>query len=312
MLLKSSKKDDLRQDAIMQQVFSTVNALLRSGSNLKVRTYNVVPLGDTFGAIEFVKGTRSLIEVLEPLHHDYGGPDEYPRQSAVSMLNQKRDSSRATRLEFFTKVMRHTEPEMRHFWPRNCSSLEDWLRSQTSWSRSNGVMSIVGYIIGLGDRHCSNLLLDTLTGEVVHIDFGIAFDQGRMLHVPETVPFRLTRDMVDGMGVQGVTGVYNYAANETLRAVCAEQDIILSVLEVLKLDSLYSWKLPLQRSRENTADHSESNRQAEQSQAEVALHSVRHKLNLQMSCEAVVRDLVSQATDVKNLAQIYPGWCPFY
>ena len=37
-------------------------------------------------------------------------------------------------------------------------------------------------------------------GEVVHIDLGIVFDQGKLLSIPELLPFRLTRDMVDGMG----------------------------------------------------------------------------------------------------------------
>ena len=37
---------------------------------------------------------------------------------------------------------------------------------------------------------------------------GVAFEQGKILPTPETVPFRLTRDIVDGMGVMGVEGVY--------------------------------------------------------------------------------------------------------
>ena len=59
-------------------------------------------------------------------------------------------------------------------------------------------------------RHLSNILIDIDTGEVVHIDFGVAFEQGKALHQPELVPFRLTRDVVDGMGVSGVRGVFTY------------------------------------------------------------------------------------------------------
>ena len=66
------------------------------------------------------------------------------------------------------------------------------------------------------DMRCSALLLQAaelppgaLTGvcglimQVVHIDLGIAFEQGRFLNTPELVPFRLTRDIVDGMGAAG-------------------------------------------------------------------------------------------------------------
>ena len=37
---------------------------------------------------------------------------------------------------------------------------------------SVAVTSIVGYILGIGDRHLLNILLDQTTAEVVHIDFG--------------------------------------------------------------------------------------------------------------------------------------------
>lgn len=50
----------------------------------------------------------------------------------------------------------------------------------------------VGYVLGLGDRHLDNILLDLNTAEVVHIDFNLAFDRGLQLRVPEIVPFRLT------------------------------------------------------------------------------------------------------------------------
>lgn len=32
--------------------------------------------------------------------------------------------------------------------------------------------SMVGYILGLGDRHVQNILIDKNTAEVIHIDFG--------------------------------------------------------------------------------------------------------------------------------------------
>ena len=36
---------------------------------------------------------------------------------------------------------------------------------------------MVGYILGLGDRHGENILMDTVTGEIVHVDFNCLFNK---------------------------------------------------------------------------------------------------------------------------------------
>jgi len=62
--------------------------------------------------------------------------------------------------------------------------------------------------VGLGDRHTENVLLDTTCGEVVHVDFDCLFDKGLNLARPEIVPFRLTPNLVDAMGLTGVEGSF--------------------------------------------------------------------------------------------------------
>lgn len=44
-------------------------------------------------------------------------------------------------------------------------------------SRSAGVWSSVGHVVGLGDRHGENLLIHTESGECVHVDFDCLFDK---------------------------------------------------------------------------------------------------------------------------------------
>jgi FKBP12-rapamycin complex-associated protein len=58
----------------------------------------------------------------------------------------------------------------RILWLRSRNS-EAWLERRVNYTRSLGVNSMVGYILGLGDRHPSNLLLDQSSGKIVHIDF---------------------------------------------------------------------------------------------------------------------------------------------
>ena len=53
---------------------------------------------------------------------------------------------------------------------------EVWLERRTCYIRSLAVMSMMGYILGLGDRHPSNLMMHKYSGKVVHIDFGDCFE----------------------------------------------------------------------------------------------------------------------------------------
>ena len=115
---------------------------------------------------------------------------------------------------------------------------------------------MVGWMLGIGDRHCSNILIDQITGELVHIDFGIVFEdvsgghvdsnllircQGQRLRIPEKVPFRLTNDIVDGFGITGVDGTYRRCSEHTLRVLRTSSELIMTVLEVFKHDPLYAW-----------------------------------------------------------------------
>jgi ataxia telangiectasia mutated family protein len=101
----------------------------------------------------------------------------------------------------------------------------------------------VGYIVGLGDRHSMNILLDQASAEVVHIDLGVAFEQGLMLKTPERVPFRLTREIIDGMGVSGVEGIFRRCCEATLSVMRTNKEALLTIIEVFIYDPLYKWAL---------------------------------------------------------------------
>ena len=89
----------------------------------------------------------------------------------------------------------------RVLWLKSRSS-EHWLERRATYTRSLAVNSMVGHILGLGDRHPSNLLLERNTGKVVHIDFGDCFEVAMLREkFPEKVPFRLTRMLTNAMEV---------------------------------------------------------------------------------------------------------------
>lgn len=79
----------------------------------------------------------------------------------------------------------------RVLWLQSRSS-EDWLVRRANFCKSIAVMSMVGYALGLGDRHPSNLLLMRDSGRVAHIDFSDCFEvAAHRKKYPEKVPFRL-------------------------------------------------------------------------------------------------------------------------
>ena len=53
-------------------------------------------------------------------------------------------------------------------------------------------------------RHPSNLMLDRLSGKIIHIDFGDCFEVAMTREkFPEKIPFRLTRMLINAMEVHG-------------------------------------------------------------------------------------------------------------
>ncbi|KAL5343110.1 hypothetical protein BJX70DRAFT_354511 [Aspergillus crustosus] len=315
--------DDLRQDAIMEQVFEQVSSLLKDHQatrqrNLGIRAYKVLPLTSNAGIIEFVPRTIPLNEYLMPAHQRYYPKDMKP-SACRKHISDVQTRSFEQRVRTYRQVTEHFHPVMRYFFMEKFNNPDDWFERRLSYTQSTAAISILGHVLGLGDRHGHNILLDERTGEVVHIDLGVAFEQGRVLPVPEVVPFRLTRDLVDGMGITRTEGVFRRCCEFTLEALRQESYSIMTILDVLRYDPLYSWTVsPLRMKKmqkEDAADGPpvltgtavDQRPTNELSEADRALTVVAKKLSKTLSVTATVNELIQQATDEKNLAVLYCG-----
>ncbi|KAM7216481.1 hypothetical protein V8F06_008104 [Rhypophila decipiens] len=327
--------DDLRQDAIMEQVFSAVSELLKlhrttRQRNLGIRTYKVLPLTSQSGLIEFVPDTIPLHEYLMPAHEKYYPKDLKGSQCRKEISNAQTKTIEA-RISAYRKVTEKFHPVMRYFFMENFADPDEWFARRTAYTRTTAAISMLGHVLGLGDRHGHNILLDSKTGEVVHIDLGVAFEMGRVLPVPELVPFRMTRDIVDGMGITKTEGVFRRCCEFTLDALREEVYSIMTILDVLRYDPLYSWSIsPVRMAKlQNAARGAEENDDDgqttdvengggrkttsvnEPSEADRALEVVRKKLSKTLSVMATVNDLINLATDERNLAVLYSGWAAY-
>ncbi|GAB4845683.1 hypothetical protein Ancab_039086 [Ancistrocladus abbreviatus] len=325
--LAKSGNDDLRQDAVMEQFFGLVNTFLQNHQDswkrkLGVRTYKVVPFTPSAGVIEWVDGTLPLGEYLigstrnGGAHGRYGAGDWSFSKCREHMMNAK-DKRMA-----FQQVCDNFRPVMHYFFLERFLQPADWFEKRLAYTRSVAVSSMVDYIVGLGDRHSMNILIDQTTAEVVHIDLGVAFEQGLMLKTPEQVPFRLTRDIIDGMGITGVEGVYRKCCEETLAVMRTNKEALLTIVEVFIHDPLYKWALSplkalerqketdddLETSWEDSEDEYEGNKDAAR-----ALLRVKQKLDgyeegEMRSVHGQVQQLIQDAIDPERLCQMFPGW----
>lgn len=82
--------------------------------------------------------------------------------------------------------------------------------SCASWDNSDGCKKVIKVHVMIPvTQHCHFRRVTLYVHCNIHVVFiGIAFEQGHILPTPETVPFRLTRDVEDGMGVFGIEGVF--------------------------------------------------------------------------------------------------------
>jgi ataxia telangiectasia mutated family protein len=319
----------------MEQVFEEVSTILQNHAaarqrNLLIRTYKVIPLSAQSGIMEFVQNTMAMQDVLIPLHELYF-PKDLKTHQCRSKVNEVSGLPLDTRLKVFKDVCSRFNPVMRFFFFENFVDPDEWFEKRLAYTRSTAAISILGHVVGLGDRHLHNILLDQYSGEVVHIDLGVAFEAGRVLPIAEVVPFRLTRDFVDGMGYTKTEGVFRRCCEFTLDALREERDSIMTLLNVLRYDPLYSWSVsPLKAKRLQETEDDRGNADGEDKggylseqastkkieddvgEAGRALAVVEKKLSRMMSVQATISELVAQASDERNLAVLFAGLSTFF
>ncbi|XP_050523942.1 serine-protein kinase ATM isoform X2 [Daktulosphaira vitifoliae] len=327
LLLKAN--EDMRQDAVMQQVFLLMNRLFKlnkstSQRKLTIRTYKVVPFSQQSGIAEWCTNTMSLGDYLigrntKPGAHQLYRPNDLPPGDARSIIKMSKDNkdSNFAREKKYLEVCKKLKPVFRYFFFEKFVSPSIWFERRQAYIHSVATSSMVGYILGIGDRHVQNILIDNETAELIHIDFGIAFDQGTLLTTPETVPFRLSRDIEDGMGICGIEGTFRKCCEKTIEVLRQNQDVIVTVIEVLLYDPCYHWTLTTEKAAKLQDDSIisylkplvEINKSAERS-----LNKVRTKLlgmedtGSKSSISGQVNRLIQEARDYKNLSLLFHGW----
>lgn len=179
--------EDLRQDERAMQLFGLVNALLRgardqAGGALGITRFAVIPLSRNSGLIGWVPACDTL-HALIVAHRTRHAVPPLPIRCEMTRLRELvpqplwpslRPLQKA---EAFLRSLTVSDGmDLAHMMWRRSPHSEAWLSRRTRYTKTLAVMSMVGYVLGLGDRHPSNIMIARTTGAVVHIDFGDCFE----------------------------------------------------------------------------------------------------------------------------------------
>lgn len=289
------KKEDVRQDNQYMQFATTMDFLLSKDldstkRSLGITTYSVLSLREDCGLLEIVPNVTTLRSILVTKY------DSMKIKYNLKSLHDKwQHIPQDQKLQFFKELSSKFPPVLYEWFLENFPDPIAWYNSRNAFARSYAVMAMVGHILGLGDRHCENILLDIETGKVLHVDFDCLFEKGKLLPIPEIVPFRLTKNLTDALGITGTEGTFKKSSEVTLKLMRTNEIALVNIIETIMYD--------------RNMDHS----------IQKALKVLRNKIRgidprdgLALSVPGQVETVVQESTSEENLSQMYIGWLPFW
>lgn len=302
-------KDDLRTDQRLMEFNGMINRALKrdaecSRRQLYIRTYAVTPLNEECGIIEWVDGLKTLRDILLGNYKTRGVAPNYGQ-----IANMMKDAvvSDANIKLFTEQILGMFPPVLPSWFISQFPNPSAWFAARLKYTRSCAVMSMVGTILGLGDRHGENVLLEEGNGGVFHVDFNCLFDKGLTFAQPERVPFRLTHNMVAAMGIYGYEGPFRQCSELTLSILRQQEEPLMTILEAF----IYDPTLDLQRDKKRKGDLVRLNPTSVVESIKRKVRGLLPDESIPLGVEGQVEELIKQATNPKNLAAMYIGWCPF-
>ncbi|XP_065202907.1 serine/threonine-protein kinase ATR-like [Planococcus citri] len=297
--------DDMRIDCRVVEFNSVVNMYLKRDVEardraLRIRTYTVLPLLDSTGVIEFIPGLVSMRTINTQIRRSFGMSNIATKTYECAL----HDSFEKKREVFQTLVQLH--PPFLHEWFRQeFPNPTSWYTARTSYIRSLAVMSMVGYTLGLGDRHNDNILLDANSGDVIHVDLNVIFNFGENLTWPERVPFRLTHSMIKAMGLLGYDGSFQCTCEIVNRILRERKEQLISILHMFLYD-------PPDPRREQKPEYNPQNSiKKVESRLNGCVTAYKQPPSIPLSVEGQTRKLIEEATSEHNLCQMFIGWSAF-
>ena len=241
--------EDLRQDERVMQLFNLINSLFSNdkntnNKNLNIQNYTVLPLSYNTGILSWVKNCDTMNDLIIEQRNKNNIPLDLEYKFIYSTSAKYDSLSFLNKTEIFKESLNLSKGnELNKIIYIKSLNNEKYLEKRTNFSRSLAVMSIVGYILGLGDRHPNNLMMEKQIGKIIHIDFGDCFEVCmKRKQFPEKIPFRLTKMCIKALDVSGIEGNFRIICESVMKILRNNKNSVLDILRCLIYDPLVSFK----------------------------------------------------------------------
>ncbi|EAY22804.1 PIKK family atypical protein kinase [Trichomonas vaginalis G3] len=311
-LLKGN--EDLRLDQRIMQFFDLINSLVKSNkvtqkTGITIINYSITPLAVNAGLISWVTGADTMHQLVTDYRKMQNIPVNAENDITASYVGSCAQYLHSIqKLEMWDKISKECPAtELRdYFWMKSPNPVA-WLRCVDTFSLSTALMSMSGYVVGLGDRHPSNIMIQRKKGHVVHIDFGDSFEVTQTRpKMPEKVPFRLTRMIVNALGVSQTAGQFATMCENVLYILRKNKSSIFAQLEIFVHEPIFA-------SRD-----SQNNGTAIMNRVSMKLNGLDPSIESgsdvseELSVEEQTSRLISIASDYHRYVTHYDGWCPYW
>ncbi|EAY19275.1 PIKK family atypical protein kinase [Trichomonas vaginalis G3] len=214
------------------------------------------------------------------------------------------DISDEDKLYAFNESMKTTKgDDVKKLLLINANSSKDWITRRVEFTVSLAIGSVVGYVIFLGNRNPSNILMNINSARISHINFSSALstikeeicaDSGKQM------PFRLTRMFINALELSKTEGSFQHISEAILSLLQQNKEDILSILEIFVKDpSLISRK-------------SGTNIEEYISGVEKKLDGYEYPSKKKLSVTSQINKLIRQATNTKNICSMPKYWNPWW
>ena len=236
------KGTDIRIDYRIMQFLLLLNSFLsknRITSSLSVTQYSIIPLTKSAGLISWVDNSDSLEYIIKKFSENRIKEKEIIKSSFKPCTRQMNSFQL---YEIFDTIAKQTEADEldQYIW-LTASTSSIWLKNNNNFACSSALMSIAGYIIGLGNRCPGNILMHSVNGKISEYDFQDSFEvlMHRVNH-PEKVPFRLTRMISNALDGSNPYGLFKRTCEDVLSVLKLSKQTVIAQFELFTMDSTIS------------------------------------------------------------------------